>query len=434
MRLGLWLLCLLLFINLIPQDVRAQPENEQWVAVIPVKGEIDEGLAIFVQRALRDAEKRKASAVLLEIETFGGRVDAATRIRDILLETSLPTVAYVKNRAWSAGALITMANRRIIMGPAASIGAAEPIPTTEKTVAALRGEFAATAQSTGRNVKIAEAMVDKSLGYPGIIEPGQILSLTAEQAKLYGYADGIAPSRGDALRLVQLGEARQEEYIPSWGEKLAGWLSQPIVRSLLISIIVLSFMIEIKTAGLGIGGVIGTLAAALFFGGQVISGLIGWEVLLLFGAGIVLIVIELSAPGGGVAGAAGVTAIFASLFLAQGANTTAAVSLLGAIIFAVILFAFIAKHLPTSALWGKIVLKTSETTEKGYISGIDYQKYLGKTGKALTLLRPAGTVEFDGDRLDVVSEGLFVEPGIEVVVVKVEGSRIVVRMKEYKEV
>lgn len=432
MRLGRLILCLIIsaaFFGACCLPAAAQQEPG-WVAVIPVNGEIDEGLAIYVQRSVNDAQRRGATAVVLELETFGGRVDAATRIRDVLLETTVPTVAYVKNRAWSAGALISLANRRIIMHPSASIGAAEPIPATEKTVAALRAEFAATAQTTGRNAQIAEAMVDKTLGYPGIVEKGQILSLTAEQAKIHGIADGIAVTRAEALRLLELGEENETLYREEWYERLAGWLAQPWVRSLLLAVMFFAFMLEIKTAGLGIGALLGISAAALFFGGQVGSGLLGWEVPALFIFGVMLIVIEFMVPGGVLAGTTGVIAIFASLFLALGANTVAAVSLLAAVTVAGLIFALFAKYLPTSKLWDRLVLKTAETTEKGFVTTEDYQQHLGKTGKALTLLRPAGTVEIDGMRMDVVSEGMFIQPGTEIVVVKVEGSRIVVRTKD----
>jgi membrane-bound serine protease (ClpP class) len=432
MRLGCMVLCLVIFTFIAGGGcLSAAAQQEQgWVAIVPVKGEIDEGLAIYLQRVVRDARERGATAIVLEIETFGGRVDAATHIRDVLLEAPIPTVAYVKNRAWSAGALITLANRRIIMHPSASIGAAEPIPATEKTIAALRAEFAATAQMTGRNAHIAEAMVDKTLGYPGIVEKGQILSLTAEQAKTHGIADGISASRGDLLHQVNLAGAKEVEYRPNWSEQLAGWLAQPWVRGFLLSIMFFAVMVEIKTAGLGIGALIGTIAAILFFGGQLVSGLLGWEVPGLFIIGVALVAVELASPGGVLAGTIGFMAIFASLFLALGANTLAAVSLLAAVVTAGLGFALLAKFFPASKLWAKLVLKTAETTEKGFISADDYQQYLGKTGEALTLLRPAGMAEIDGRRLDVVSEGMFIKSGTKIVVVKVEGSRIVVRMQE----
>ncbi|HBS60245.1 MAG TPA: hypothetical protein DEA44_13370 [Firmicutes bacterium] len=407
----------------------AQPAQE-WAAVVPLRGEIDEGLAIFVQRAVRDAQQQGATVLVLEVETFGGRVDAATRIRDVLLDTSVPTIAYVKNRAWSAGALITLANRRIVMHPSATIGAAEPIPATEKTIAALKAEFAATAQMTGRNTAIAQAMVDKTLGYPGLAEKGQILSLTAEQAKAHGFTDGIAVSRAEALRVMGLDGLKEVEYAPGLSEIAAGKLAQPWVRGLLLSLIFFAFLLEIKTAGLGIGALIGTGAAMLFFGGQMVSGLLGWEIPGLFLLGVLLIAIELAIPGGALAGTTGVVAIFASLFLAMGANAFAALSLLVAIAAAGLVFAVFARYLPTSKLWAKLVLTTAETTDKGYVPAEDYQQYLGKTGTALTLLRPAGTAEIGGQRLDVVSEGIYIQPGTEIMVIKVEGNRVVVRIKE----
>jgi len=405
-------------------------QAQEWAAVVPLRGEIDEGLAIFVQRAVRDAQQQGATVLVLEVETFGGRVDAATHIRDILLDTSVPTIAYVKNRAWSAGALITLANRRIVMHPSATIGAAEPIPATEKTIAALKAEFAATAQMTGRNTSIAQAMVDKTLGYPGLVERGQILSLTAEQAKAYGFTDGIAVSRADALQLMGLGGIKEVAFEPNWGERAAGLLAQPWVRGILISLIFFAFMLEIKTAGLGIGALIAFGAAILFFGGQMVSGLLGWEIPGLFLLGVLLIAVELAIPGGALAGTAGVVAIFASLFLAMGADTFAALSLLAAIAAAGLVFALFARYLPTSKLWTKLVLSTAETTDKGYVPTENYQQYLGKAGKALTLLRPAGTAEIGGKRLDVVSEGTYIQPGTEIVVIKVEGNRVVVRTKE----
>lgn len=217
-------------------------------------------------------------------------------------------------------------------------------------------------------------------------------------------------------------------------EQLSGWLTQPWVRGLLLSIMFFAFMLEIKTAGLGIGALLSAIAAVLFFGGQMASGSLGWEVPALFVIGIVLIAIELAVPGGVLAGIAGVAAIFTSLFIALGADSFAAGSLLAAIFGAGLIFMLLAKYFPTSKLWDKLVLKTAETTAKGFVSTDDYQQYLGKTGKAITLLRPAGTAEIEGVRLDVVSEGLFVNPGEEIIVFKVEGNRIVVRTKEKQEV
>jgi len=130
------------------------------VIVIPIVGTIDEGLAAFVERSVEQARRDGADAILIEINTFGGRVDSATSIRDALLRAGRPVMAFVRERAWSAGALITLAAEKIAMAPGASIGAAEPQPAEEKTISALRAEFEATAERHGRDPRVAAAMVD----------------------------------------------------------------------------------------------------------------------------------------------------------------------------------------------------------------------------------------------------------------------------------
>jgi len=397
------------------------------VVVINIKGEIDGGQTALVHRALEDAKAKNARAVLVEIDTFGGLVDAATAIRDMIGDSSLETICYVKNRAWSAGALIALSNKKIAIAPGGSIGAAEPIPATEKTVAALKAEFAATANKFGRNPLVAEAMVDKSLGFPGYAAPGQILALTDYQAVKVGYADLVAANRNEVLAHYGLAGYPVLEYSQGWTEKLAGWLSNPTVRAGLISLIFLAIFTEIKTAGLGAAAFIGFAAALLLFGSGWITGLDSWVEILLFISGAVLIVLEVHAPGTGIFGLGGILCIFASFFLTLGGDVAALNMLAASLLVAVIIFALILKKLPSSRLWARLVLKNAETTTDGFVSGQDYQPYLGRTGVARTLLRPAGVVEVDGVQLDVVSEGRFIVAGTIVKVVAVSGQRIVVR-------
>ena len=161
------IVCLIAMMTFLINVDRPVFANEQPIISIAIKGEINGGQAALVHRAMADANSKGAKAVLIEIDTFGGLVDAAVSIRDMIVNSPVTTICYVKNRAWSAGALIALSHKHIAIAPGGSIGAAEPIPTTEKTVAALKAEFAATANRTGRNPKVAEAMVDKSLGFPG---------------------------------------------------------------------------------------------------------------------------------------------------------------------------------------------------------------------------------------------------------------------------
>jgi membrane-bound serine protease (ClpP class) len=403
------------------------------VIVINIKGEIDGGQAALVHKAMAEAKAKNARAVLVEIDTFGGLVDAATVIRDNISEAPVETICHIKNRAWSAGALIAIAHKKIAIAPGGSIGAAEPIPATEKTIAALKAEFAATANKSGRNPRVAEAMVDKTLGLPGYAEPGQILALTDYQAVKVGYADLVAAERADVLAHFGLAGAPVVEYHQGWAEKLAGWLSNPVVKSALLTLIFLAIMTEIKTAGLGVAALVGIGAVLLFFASQWLSGLAGWVEIALFIAGAVLIVVEIYTPGMGIFGLGGILCILASFFLTLGGDLTALNLMAVSMVAAVAIFLLIVKKLPSSRLWARLVLKDAETTTAGFVSGDDYQKYLGRMGIVLTILRPAGVIDIAGTHLDVVSEGQYIVAGTRVKVVSVSGNRIVVRPVENQE-
>src|ERR1700681_855834 len=167
--------------GLVAPALRAQPVHE--IIFVPIEGTVDEGMAHLVGRAVDQANAEGAAAIVLDVNTPGGLVSSAFEIRDAMFRARVPTVAYVSARAFSAGALITLSARKIVMAPGSSIGAAEPIPKTVKTVSALRSEFAATAQRNGRNRLLAEAMVDATVDAPAYKRSGTTLSLTAADAK-----------------------------------------------------------------------------------------------------------------------------------------------------------------------------------------------------------------------------------------------------------
>lgn len=421
-----FLLCILIWQ---PLTSSAAPSP---VVVVTIKGEIDGGQAALIQRAFNEADRLKAQAVLVEIDTFGGLVDSAVQMRDRISDAPVKTICYIKNRAWSAGALIALSHQHIAIVPGGSIGAAEPIPTTEKTVAAVKAEFAATANKTGRNPRVAEAMVDKTLGFPGYAEPGQILALTDYQAKEVGYADVVAVDRGAVLDHFGLAGASVVEYQMEWVEQLAGWLSNPAVKSALLTLVFLAIMTEIKTAGLGVAALVALVGAILFFGSQWLTGVAGLLEILLFIGGIVLLVVELYVPGIGLFGVAGIVSIIASFFLTLGANMAALTTMTISFVAAIIIFLLIVKYLPSSKLWKVLVLKDAETTADGFTSADDFSKYIGKVGKTLTQLRPSGIIDIDGIRLDVVSEGQFIPYGVPVRIIAISGSRIVVHPLEDK--
>ena len=400
------------------------------VVVVGIRGEIDAGQTALIFKAINAAAEQKAGALLVEIETFGGQVDAAVKIRDMISDSKLKTICYVKNRAWSAGALVAIAHRHIAIAPGGTIGAAEPIPTTEKTVAAVRAEFSATATKMGRNPRVAEAMVDKSLGYEKFAAPGKILSLTDLQAMEVGYAELVAADRAAVLKHFGLQDATVVEVQSGWPERIAGWLSDPMVKSALVGIIFLAVMTEVKTAGTGVAALIGLVATAMFFGSQWITGVATWVEVLLFLAGLILLAIEFFVPGFGLFGIAGIASILLSLFMTLGGGVSAISIMASGTVAAVIAFLFLLKYLPSSGLWKRLVLQNELRTEQGYTSSDDLTQLLEQEGVVLTLLRPAGTVRIGEQVLDVVSEGRFIKPGVRVKVLGVHGNRIVVRAIE----
>lgn len=403
--------------------------RQRVVYLLPVTGAIDEGLAAYVQRTVRVASANDADALLIEINTFGGRVDSATEIRDALMAADFEVLAFVTERAWSAGALIALAADKIAMAPGSSIGAAEPRPAEEKTISALRSEFEATAERHGRDPRVAAAMVDARIEIEDLVEAGEILTLSAQKADEIGFVDLIASGRGDALARFGFGDAVIEETAPNWAERVARFLTDPTVSSLLLTLGFLGLLTEMTTPGWGVPGTGGLVALSLFFGARLITGLAGFEIVILFIAGVGLLLLEvLILPGFGIAGIAGIASVFASLYLSFPNMTTA----LGAIGFSVGLSVvagiFILRRVPSTSIWHKISLET--TLEDPGFKGEDADNpivVVGAIGRALTPLRPAGTIEVAGRRIDAVSDGGFIPAGATTEVVRIYGTRVTVR-------
>lgn len=411
---------------------RAQPEDglrQRLVYALPIVGTIDEGLAAFVQRTMRNASAAGADALLLEINTFGGRVDSATEIRDALLAADVPVLAFVSERAWSAGALIALAADHLAMAPGSSIGAAEPRPAEEKTISALRSEFEATAERHGRDPRVAAAMVDERIAIEGVVQSGEILTLSAAKALEIGFVDVVARGRIDVLAHFGFGDAVVAEATPNWAERIARFLTDPTVSSLLLTLGFLGLLTEVTTPGWGVPGTAGLLALTLFFGARLVTGLAGMEIVLLFLLGIGLLLLEiLVIPGFGVVGILGLASMFASLYLSF-PNVTTALAVIGFSFAASIVGGiFILRRVPRSGVWRKISLQAT-LEDPGFI-GEDPDHptiVVGAVGRALTPLRPAGTIEIGGRRVDAMSEGEFIPAGSMTQIVRVFGTRVTVR-------
>ena len=425
----------------------AYPQSERpLVYLVPIEGMIDLGLVPFVKRALNEASEAGAAAVVFEIETFGGRVDAAVQIRDALLSAPMPTIAFVNKRAISAGALIALSSKTLVMAPGGTIGAAAPVlggmpgaETTsagEKTVSYLRKEFRATAEASNRPLLLAEAMVDTDVVIPDVTEKGKLLTLSTEEALQHKMADLRANTLENALEQLGLAGAEIRAISPHWAEYVVRFLTHPVISSLLISVALLGIMVEIRTPGLGVAGIIGATSLALFFGGHWLVQLAGWEEVLLAGAGIALLMAEIFLiPGFGIAGALGITALLGAMVWSMtGSGDTAAfiaqavwrvvLAMLAALLAGFVLLRF----LPRLPVARRLVLETDLGTGPEYGSApLSDQLWLGKQGRAVSILRPAGIADIGGERVDVVSNGEMIEPGTPIEVAHVDGNRIVVR-------
>lgn len=420
------------------------------VYVVPIEGIIDLGLAPFVQRVINEAEKSGAAAVVLEINTFGGRVDAAVQIRDTLLRAKVPTIALVNKRAISAGALISLAAGKIVMADGGTIGAATPVqagapgaaaqPVDEKTVSYMRKEFRATAESRKRPPLIAEAMVDADVAITGLIEKGKLLTLTTDEALKHKLADARADTLEAALEQSGLAGAEIRRTEPNWAENLVRFLTHPILSSLLITIGMLGIIIEIRTPGFGIPGALGITSLGLFFWGHWLVQLAGWEELLLLVAGAVLIAVEAFVlPGFGIVGVLGIVTLLGGIALSMvGAQDSyeivllAAMRVVFALIAAILASLVLMRFLPQTTVGRRLVLATGLSARQGYSSAPESDsRWLGKSGHASTPLHPAGIAEIDGERVDVVSTGEPIDAGEAIRVVRVDGNRVVVRSQKH---
>lgn len=414
------------------------------VYVAKIEGPIDLGLAPYIERVLADAQASGASAIVLRVNTFGGRVDAAVQIRDALLKSPVKSIAYIDTRAISAGALISLAANAIVMAPGGTIGAATPVqsngteatPVSEKTVSYVRKEFSATAESRGRDALVAQAMVDSDVVIPGVTDKGKLLTLTTDEALKLGIADFEAATLATALSKLGLKDAQIKETTPNWAEEVVRFLTNPIVSSLLVSIAMVGIIVEIRTPGFGIPGAIGLSSLALFMWGHWLVSLAGWEEVLLMLGGILLLILEAFViPGFGVAGILGILALLGGLILSMvgdGSTVNAvidAASRLGiSLVIAIVASIALLRYLPKTRMGRHLVLETDLDAKSGFTSEPQSDHALvGKLGVAMSMLRPAGIADIEGQRIDVVSDGEYIQAGEPIRVDHVDGNRVVVR-------
>ena len=408
-----------------------------------ITGEIDPRMAPYISRVVSDAENDGADAIIFRINTFGGRVDAATQIKDAIIGCRLLTIAFINNRAISAGSLIALSCRKICMVPGSSIGAATVVDQSgqkqsEKYQSFMRSEMRSTAERNGRRTDIVQGMVDENILIPGINDHNRLITLTSDEAKKYGIADTLVYNLNDCLSAFGLRDAQVIKVNSNWAEDLVGFLNQPLISSILIMLGLVGIFAEIKSPGFGFPVIIGVVSLLLFFGSSYILQLASIINIVLFIIGIILLLLEIFViPGFAITGVIGIILIIGSIFLSLIGNnlpywdstavSKAIIQLSASLLFAFILIYILAKFLPKSSAFSRLVLSNEEKADLGFVSYPSVKELIGMEGIALTTLRPAGSAEFNGQKYDVVADWEYIPKGNKIKVIRVEGIKVVVK-------
>ena len=426
-----FILLILIFTSwFLPHNAQASKDK---VYIVPIEDTVEDGLYAFLQRALSTAEENNAAAIIFHVNTPGGVVDSATKIGKLFTDSNIRTIAWVDNRALSAGAYISLNADEIYMSPGSTMGSAAIIDGSgnaadKKAQSYWLAAMKTAAEQNGRDPKYAMAMADDNNTLTSFgAGPGKLLTLTEKQAEEVGYSEGTVENKEELLKTLGYENTDVRNIDESFAEKVARFLTNPVVIPILLTIGCLGLVIELFSPGFGLPGLTGIAAFMLFFFGHLIAGLTGYETIILFLLGMALLILELFLPGG-IAGAIGFAAVIGSLFLVSDNNTHMAVSILIALVVSLSVSILMVKVFGKQMKFLKrMILTDSTSSESGYVSNVNRLDLIGRIGVAYTDLRPSGIAVIDDERVDVVSEGSFIAKDSKVKVIKTEGSRIVVR-------
>ncbi len=420
--------------------------NSKKVYRFNIDEEIAPPASLRVEKAMEEAKNLKSDIIIVHINTFGGTLDDADKIRTAFLQSPVPVYAFIDNNAASAGALISIACDSIYMHSGSSIGAATVVDQTgqvqpDKYQSYMRSLMRTTAESRGRRTDIAEAMVDPDIFVPGVSDSGKVLTFTTAEAIKYGYCEAEVENVQQLLNHAGVKEYTIQEQRYSFIDKLIGFLVKPVVSGILIMLIIGGIYFELQQPGIGFPLILALSAAALYFAPLYLDGLATyWEIIIFF-IGIVLIILELFVfPGFGVSGVMGIICVVTGLVFSMVGNigfdfsfvpsaviaNRLMITLL-AIAIALPLSIFLGKKLFESSLFGGLALNTTESTSEGFTVASDNEvSLIGAKGTAATILRPAGKVIISGKHYDAVAQLGYIEKDSQVEVVDyVNGSLVV---------
>ena len=435
--------------------------QSQVVYKVPIHDTIDLGLPPFIERSIEMAENDKADVIIFDIDTFGGRLDAATQIKDAILSTKIPTIAFINRRAISAGALISLSCEKIVMTSGGTIGAATAVDMSgkkgsEKVISYMREEMAATAESRNRNIEIAKGMVDEDLSFTHLMingdsvkvldlegrKEGKLITLTTELAIKYNIADDEQETFEKLLSSLEFENADIITTSENWSELFVRFLTNPVVASLLTTFGFLGILFELQSPGWGIPGIVGLVCLFLSLSASFIARLATMNDILIILAGVALLIIEIIIiPGFGFAGIGGILLILWGLYELLLPDTPIGpdieimamwgffIGIVGSIFGLFLLFKLMIK----TSFWQKLTSPGVGGVEAEYSTSVGWKNLVGQEGTAQSDLRPSGWITVNDERLFVVTEGDFIEKECKVKIHSVDGNRVVVRKLNLEE-
>ena len=446
---------------------------------IPIEGTIDLGLPPFIERSIAEAEENNAKVIIFEVNTFGGRVDAATQIKDAILDSKVPTVAFINKRAISAGALISLSCEKVFMAGGATIGATTAVDmqgnkASEKVISYMREEMAATAEKRGRDKYIARGMVDEELEFPNKVmkefindgevidtiktkvyylvidgdtvtvddiegrKQGNLITLTTEQSLKYKIADASIENFEAVLDTLGFSNLVVNKTTENWSENFVRFLTNPVVASLLTTFGFLGILFELQSPGWGIPGSIGLICLILSLSASYIAELATMSDLLVVLMGMLFLMLEAFVfPGFGLAGVAGIVFILWGLYLLllpdvpvgeevlSQASNGLIIGIIGGLVGLVLLFRAMTK----TKFWRDLTSPDIQKKEDGYVASFGWEKLVGEEALTETDLHPSGWINVGKERVFALSEGNFIDKNEKVVILSVDGNRVVVRKK-----
>lgn len=422
-------------------------EDKTKIYFFKLEEDIAQPAVMRVEKALEKAKENNSDLVIMQLNTFGGELAAADKIRTMLLQSEIPVWAYINNNAASAGALISIACERIYMHSGSSIGAATVVNQTgevqpDKYQSYMRSLMRTTAETRGRRPDIAEAMVDPDIEVKGIVDSGKVLTFTTEEAIANNYCEGQAESIAELLKTTNITSYTIEEQHYTLVEKIINFLINPMISGLLIMLIIGGIYFEFQSPGIGFPLAVAILGALLYFAPLYLEGLAAnWEI-IIFVIGIVLLAIEIFVfPGFGIAGIGGIICIIGGLALSLIGNVGFDFSIVPSsdmiqsfstviisVSIAFPLAIWLGKKMFTNNMFGaKLALVAEQKASEGYtVSQPVFNSLIGEKGVAETILRPSGKVRIANDVYDAVAQISYIERGEKIVVVEHENSNLVV--------